>query len=100
MAAAVAVAGGGVRFGFFVRRLSGRALAWRGTGDAGNGGGGLPNDDESMRTILDRGGMKVDPFYISKRLNNQPGQMKLRLQKFGQSLRSTRHWFLLVKLTF
>ncbi len=39
----------------------------------GNGGGGLPNDDESMRTILDRGGMKVDPFYISKRLNNMAG---------------------------
>src|SRR5207249_4021500 len=36
----------------------------------GNGGGGLPNDEEAMRTVLDRGGMKVDPFYISKRLSN------------------------------
>ena len=39
----------------------------------GNGGGGIPNDDEAMRTIFDRGGMKVDPFYISKRLNNMAG---------------------------
>ena len=39
----------------------------------GNGGGGIPNDDESMRTLMERGGMKVDPFYISKRLNNMAG---------------------------
>ena len=39
----------------------------------GNGGGGIPNDDEAMRTLLDRGGMKVDPFFISKRLNNMAG---------------------------
>ena len=39
----------------------------------GNGGGGIPNDDEAMRTLFERGGMKVDPFYISKRLNNMAG---------------------------
>ena len=39
----------------------------------GNGGGGIPNDDEAMRTLLDHGGMKVDPFFISKRLNNMAG---------------------------
>ena len=39
----------------------------------GNGGGGIVNDDEAMRTVLERGGMKVDPFYISKRLNNMAG---------------------------
>ena len=50
----------------------------------GNGGGGLPNDDESMRTILDRGGMKVDPFYISKRLNNMAGgNISIQFGLFG-----------------
>ena len=36
----------------------------------GNGGGGLPQDEEAMRTLAARGGMKIDPFYISKRLSN------------------------------
>ena len=36
----------------------------------GNGGGGMPDDDAAMRTIIERGGGRVDPFYISKRLNN------------------------------
>lgn len=39
----------------------------------GNGGGGLPNDLEAVRTIDARGGMKVDPFYVSKRLSNMAG---------------------------
>ncbi len=39
----------------------------------GNGGGGVPHDEEAMRTIVDRGGAKVDPFYISKRLSNMAG---------------------------
>ncbi|MDA1240979.1 MAG: beta-ketoacyl-ACP synthase II [Chloroflexi bacterium] len=39
----------------------------------GNGGGGIPNDQEAMRTIDSRGGMKVDPFYVSKRLSNMAG---------------------------
>ncbi len=39
----------------------------------GNGGGGLQNDQEAVRTIDSRGGMKVDPFFVSKRLNNMAG---------------------------
>ncbi len=39
----------------------------------GNGGGGLPNDMEAVGTMRDRGGMKVDPFYVSKRLSNMAG---------------------------
>ncbi len=39
----------------------------------GNGGGGLPNDQEAMNTLRERGGMKVDPFYVSKRLSNMAG---------------------------
>ncbi len=39
----------------------------------GNGGGGLPNDEEAMRTVDGRGGMRVDPFYVSKRLSNMAG---------------------------
>lgn len=36
----------------------------------GNGGGGLPNTDEEMRTILSRGGDRVDPLYVAKMLPN------------------------------
>ncbi len=36
----------------------------------GNGGGGLPNTDQAMRTVLKRGGMKVDPLFIAKMLPN------------------------------
>lgn len=36
----------------------------------GNGGGGFPNTDEAMRTILARGGMRVDPLYMAKMLPN------------------------------
>ncbi len=36
----------------------------------GNGGGGLPNTDETMRTILGRGGSKVDPLFMAKMLPN------------------------------
>ena len=39
----------------------------------GNGGGGLPNDMEAVNTMNQRGGMKVDPFYVSKRLVNMAG---------------------------
>jgi len=39
----------------------------------GNGGGGLQNDEEAVRTMDARGGMKVDPFFVSKRLNNMAG---------------------------
>ncbi|MEX2229594.1 MAG: beta-ketoacyl-ACP synthase II [Dehalococcoidia bacterium] len=36
----------------------------------GNGGGGFPNTDEAMRTIIARGGMRVDPLYMAKMLPN------------------------------
>ncbi|TAK74930.1 MAG: beta-ketoacyl-ACP synthase II, partial [Dehalococcoidia bacterium] len=39
----------------------------------GNGGGGLQSDEEAVRTMDARGGMKVDPFFVSKRLNNMAG---------------------------
>ncbi|MPZ98699.1 MAG: beta-ketoacyl-ACP synthase II [Dehalococcoidia bacterium] len=36
----------------------------------GTGGGGYPNTDEAMRTILTRGGSRVDPLYMAKMLPN------------------------------
>jgi 3-oxoacyl-[acyl-carrier-protein] synthase II len=36
----------------------------------GNGYGGLPNTDETMRTLIEKGGMRVDPFYMLKTLPN------------------------------
>ena len=36
----------------------------------GNGYGGLPNTDEAVRTIVNRGGMRVDPFFMPKALPN------------------------------
>ena len=36
----------------------------------GNGGGGLPEADRAMRTLLRRGGSRVDPLFIPKMLPN------------------------------
>ena len=36
----------------------------------GNGFGGLPNSDEAVRKIIERGGMRIDPFYMLKSLPN------------------------------
>jgi len=36
----------------------------------GNGNGGYPNTDEAVRTIVEKGGMRVDPFYMAKVLPN------------------------------
>ncbi len=36
----------------------------------GNGIGGMPNTDAAMRTILSRGGMRLDPLYLPKMLPN------------------------------
>jgi 3-oxoacyl-[acyl-carrier-protein] synthase II len=36
----------------------------------GNGNGGFPNTEDAMRTLVDRGGMRMDPFYILKMLPN------------------------------
>lgn len=36
----------------------------------GNGGGGYPNVEQANRTMLSRGGMKLDPLYVAKWLPN------------------------------
>ncbi len=36
----------------------------------GNGNGGLPESDQAMRTIIEKGGGRLDPFYMSKMLPN------------------------------
>jgi 3-oxoacyl-[acyl-carrier-protein] synthase II len=36
----------------------------------GNGNGGFPENDEAMRTIIHKGGNRLDPFYMSKTLPN------------------------------
>ena len=36
----------------------------------GNGNGGFPNTEEAMRTLVAKGGMRMDPFYILKMLPN------------------------------
>jgi 3-oxoacyl-[acyl-carrier-protein] synthase II len=36
----------------------------------GNGNGGFPENDEAMRTIIEKGGNRLDPFYMSKTLPN------------------------------
>jgi 3-oxoacyl-[acyl-carrier-protein] synthase II len=36
----------------------------------GNGNGGLPESDDGMRTIIEKGGNRLDPFYMSKMLPN------------------------------
>jgi 3-oxoacyl-[acyl-carrier-protein] synthase II len=36
----------------------------------GNGFGGFPNTDEAVRTIVHKGGMRLDPFYMLKALPN------------------------------
>ena len=36
----------------------------------GNGNGGYPETDDAMRTIVARGGSRLDPFYMSKILPN------------------------------
>jgi 3-oxoacyl-[acyl-carrier-protein] synthase II len=36
----------------------------------GNGYGGLPNSEDAVRTLIEKGGMRVDPFYMLKTLPN------------------------------
>jgi 3-oxoacyl-[acyl-carrier-protein] synthase II len=36
----------------------------------GNGNGGFPNTEEAARTLVERGGMRMDPFYVPKMLPN------------------------------
>ena len=50
----------------------------------GNGGGGLPNTDQAMRTLLRRGGMRVDPLYLAKMLPNlSAGNVTIQLGLLG-----------------
>jgi 3-oxoacyl-[acyl-carrier-protein] synthase II len=49
----------------------------------GNGGGGYPNIQEGVETLIEKGGMKLDPLYFPKSLGNMAGaqvalQHKLR----------------------
>jgi len=39
----------------------------------GNGGGGYPDIEEAARTLIDRGGMKIDPLYLPRSLGNMAG---------------------------
>ncbi|MGE3413357.1 MAG: beta-ketoacyl-ACP synthase II [Dehalococcoidia bacterium] len=50
----------------------------------GNGGSGLPESDQAMRTILTRGGSKVDPLYVAKFLSNMAaGNVSIQLGLLG-----------------
>jgi 3-oxoacyl-[acyl-carrier-protein] synthase II len=52
----------------------------------GNGYGGLPNTDEAVRTIIEKGGMRVDPFFMLKTLPNMAAShMSIRFQAKGRS---------------
>lgn len=47
----------------------------------GNGYGGLPNTEEAVRTIVAKGGMRVDPFFMPKTLPNMAAShLALRYQ--------------------
>ncbi len=50
----------------------------------GNAGGGFPHTDQAMRTLLQRGGMKVDPLYLAKMLPNlSAGNVTIQLGLLG-----------------
>jgi 3-oxoacyl-[acyl-carrier-protein] synthase II len=50
----------------------------------GNGGGGYPLIQEGVKTILERGGMKLDPLYFPKTLGNMAGaQVSLQFNLRG-----------------
>ena len=50
----------------------------------GNGGGGVPHNDEAMRTILGRGGHRLDPLYVAKMLPNMAaGNLTIQLGLLG-----------------
>lgn len=50
----------------------------------GNGNGGYPNTDEAVRTIMTKGGNRIDPFYMVKMLPNMAAaNIAMRLQAKG-----------------
>jgi 3-oxoacyl-[acyl-carrier-protein] synthase II len=55
----------------------------------GNGNGGFPETDEAMRTIVLRGGNRLDPFYMSKTLPNMAAAqvaMQFALQGYNNTV--------------
>ena len=52
----------------------------------GSGGGGIPETDTAMRTLLRRGGMRLDPLYLAKMLPNMAaGNLTIQLGLLGHS---------------
>ena len=52
----------------------------------GNGIGGLPNIEEAVYTIRDKGGMRIDPFFMAKMLPNMAAaQLSMMLGTKGYS---------------
>ena len=52
----------------------------------GNGIGGLPNTEQAMRTIVEKGGMRIDPFFMLKMLPNMAAShLSMRHQAKGYS---------------
>src|SRR3989304_1472903 len=50
----------------------------------GNGNGGFPENDAAMRTIIQKGGGRLDPFFMSKTLPNTPAaQVAMQFQLKG-----------------
>ena len=50
----------------------------------GNGNGGFPENDAAMRTIIAKGGDRLDPFYMSKTLPNiAAAQVAMQFQLKG-----------------
>ena len=50
----------------------------------GNGNGSLPHSDQAMRTLLNRGGHRLDPLYIAKMLPNMAaGNLTIQLGLLG-----------------
>ena len=52
----------------------------------GTGNGGFPNTEQAVRTIVEKGGMRIDPFYMLKMLSNMAAaQLSLRYGAKGYS---------------
>ncbi len=52
----------------------------------GNGFGGLPNSDDAVRTIVKKGGNRIDPFYMLKSLPNMAAShVSIQFQAKGPS---------------
>ncbi len=47
----------------------------------GNGNGGFPNTEEAVRTLIEKGGMRLDPFFMLKMLPNMAAShLSMRFQ--------------------